>query len=101
MKVFSLRSDIDVHNLDYLYKIGHPLEQTIVQNHYHFDAFNEAIDFIMLELNTRFNDLSIELFYLSVVLDPKIHLNHLTVMIFASLQKNSIMKILQIKTSLL
>ena len=41
-----------------------------MNNHYHFDVFNEAIDFILMELNTRFNELLVELLSLSVALDP-------------------------------
>ena len=84
VKVFCSRNDIDMLDLDCLYKIGRSREQTTVEHHYHFDVFNEAIDFILMELNTRFNELSVELFSLSV-----------TLMIFVSLQRNFILEILQ------
>ena len=71
VKVFCSRNDIDMPDLDCLYKIGRSREQTTVEHHYHFDVFNEAIDFILMELNTRFNELSVELLSLSVALDPK------------------------------
>ena len=58
-------------DLDYLYKIDRFREQTTVEHHYHFDIFNEVIDFVLMELNTRFNELSVELLSLSVALDPK------------------------------
>ena len=58
-------------DLDCLYKIGRSREQTTIEHHYHFDVFNIVIDFIMMELNTRFNELSVELLSLSVALDPK------------------------------
>ena len=58
-------------DLDCLYKIGRSHEQTTIEHHYHFDVFNEVIDFILMELNTRFNKLSVELLSLSVALDPK------------------------------
>ncbi|XP_052203981.1 uncharacterized protein LOC127809259 [Diospyros lotus] len=44
---------------------------TTVECHYHFDIFNEAIYFVLMELSTRFNDKSVELLYLSVALDPR------------------------------
>ena len=53
-----------------MYKISHSREQTTVKHHYHFEIFNEAIDFILMELNTRFNELLVELLSLSVALDP-------------------------------
>ena len=73
----------------------------IVKHHYHFNVFNEAIEYILMELNTRFNELSVELFSLSVALDPKNSFESFNMMIFANLQRNSILKILQIKTLLL
>ena len=63
VKVFCSRNDIDMPDLDCLYKISRSREQTTVEHHYHFDVFKEAIDFILMELNTRFNELSIELFF--------------------------------------
>ncbi|XP_052189909.1 uncharacterized protein LOC127799726 [Diospyros lotus] len=46
-------------------------DQIIVEHHYHFDVFNETIDFILMELNTRFNDTLVELLSLSATLDPR------------------------------
>ncbi|XP_042396360.1 uncharacterized protein LOC121986457 [Zingiber officinale] len=71
VKVFCTRNEIDVPDLDCLYKIGRSRQQTIVEHHYHFDVFNAAIDFILVELNTRFNESSVELLSLSTDLDPK------------------------------
>ena len=71
VKVFCSRNDIDIPDLDCLYKIGRSHEQTTVEHHYHFDVFNEAIDFILMELNTRFNELSVELLSLGMDLNPK------------------------------
>ena len=65
VKVFCSRNDIDKPGLDCLYKIGCSHEQTTIEHHYLFDVFNEAIDFILIELNTRFNELSVELLSLS------------------------------------
>ena len=71
VKVFCSKNDIDMLDLYCLYKIGRSRKQTIVEHHYHFDVFNEAIDFVLIELNTRFNELLVEHLSLSVVLDPK------------------------------
>lgn len=71
VKVFCSRNEIDVPGLDCLYKIGRSRRQTTIEHHYHFDVFNVAIDFILIELNTRFNESSVELLSLSTSLDPK------------------------------
>ncbi|XP_057791491.1 uncharacterized protein LOC131008576 [Salvia miltiorrhiza] len=71
VKVFCLKNDIDVPDLGSPYKVGRSRGQTTIEHHYHFDVFNGAIDYILMELNTRFNDVSIELLSLSVALDPK------------------------------
>ncbi|XP_042460668.1 zinc finger MYM-type protein 1-like [Zingiber officinale] len=71
VKIFCTRNEIDVPDLDCLYKIGRSHQQTTVEHHYHFDVFNAAIDFILMELNTRFNESSVELLSLSTALDPK------------------------------
>ncbi|XP_042444005.1 uncharacterized protein LOC122029119 [Zingiber officinale] len=52
-------------------QIGRSRQQTTVEHHYHFDIFNAAIDFILMELNTRFNESSVKLLSLSTALDPK------------------------------
>ncbi|XP_042380193.1 zinc finger MYM-type protein 1-like [Zingiber officinale] len=71
VKVFCSRNEIDVPDLDCQYKIGRSRQQTTVEHHYHFDVFNVAIDSILMELNTRFNESSMELLSLSTALDPK------------------------------
>ncbi|XP_073119619.1 uncharacterized protein [Henckelia pumila] len=71
VKVFCSRDEIDVPNLDCLYKIVRSRQQITIEHHYHFDVFNAAIDFILMELNTRFNELSVELLSLSTTLYPK------------------------------
>ncbi|XP_075524545.1 uncharacterized protein LOC142556946 [Primulina tabacum] len=71
VKVFCSRNEIDMPDLDCLYKIGSSCRQTTIDHHYHFDVFNAAIDFILMELNTRFNESSVELLSLSTALDPK------------------------------
>ncbi|XP_073119602.1 uncharacterized protein [Henckelia pumila] len=64
-------NEIEVRDLDSPYKLGRSRQQTTVEHHYHFDVFNAAIDFILMELNTRFNESSVELLSLSTALDPK------------------------------
>ncbi|XP_075504357.1 uncharacterized protein LOC142541778 [Primulina tabacum] len=71
VKVFCSRNEIDVPDLDCLYKIGRSCRKTTIEHHYHFDVFNAAIDFILMELNTRFNESSVELLSPSTALDPK------------------------------
>ncbi|XP_074567177.1 uncharacterized protein LOC141823867 [Curcuma longa] len=71
VKVFCSRNEIDVPDLNCPYKIGRCRQQITVEHHYHFDVFNAAIDFILTELNTRFNESSVELLSLSTTLDPK------------------------------
>ncbi|XP_052206770.1 uncharacterized protein LOC127811097 [Diospyros lotus] len=71
VKDFCSRHNIHIPDLDSSYMIGRYSDETTVEHHYHFDVFNEAIDFVLMELSTRFNDKSIELISLSVALDPK------------------------------
>ncbi|XP_052198054.1 uncharacterized protein LOC127804963 isoform X3 [Diospyros lotus] len=71
VKGFCSTHNICVPNLDSSYLIGRCSDETTFEHHYHFDVFNEAIDFVLMELSTRFNDKSIELLSLSVALDPK------------------------------
>ncbi|XP_074559959.1 uncharacterized protein LOC141816025 [Curcuma longa] len=71
VKVFYSRNEIDVPDLNCPYKIDRCHQQITVEHHYHFDVFNAAIDFILTELNTRFNESSVELLSLSTALDPK------------------------------
>eukprot|EP00258_Populus_trichocarpa_P022501 XP_024438520.1 zinc finger MYM-type protein 1 [Populus trichocarpa] len=42
-----------------------------VYQHYHYDIFNSTIDFQLEELNSRFNDETVELLVLSYALEPK------------------------------
>ncbi|XP_075521518.1 uncharacterized protein LOC142554730 [Primulina tabacum] len=71
VKVFCSRNEIDMLDLDCLYKIGRSCRQTTIEHHYHIDVFNAAIYFILMELNTRFNEPSVELLSLSTTLDHK------------------------------
>ncbi|XP_022883564.1 uncharacterized protein LOC111400380 [Olea europaea var. sylvestris] len=71
VKTLCLRNDADIPDLNSFYKIYRPREEVTLEGHYHFNVFNEAIDFQMMELNTRFNELSVELLSLTVALDPR------------------------------
>ncbi|XP_052209257.1 uncharacterized protein LOC127812770 [Diospyros lotus] len=73
VKSFCSKYDVDILDLDSFYKVDpfHSRDQITVEHHYHFDVFNETIDFVLMELNTRFNDISVELLSLSATLDPK------------------------------
>ncbi|XP_042460126.1 zinc finger MYM-type protein 1-like [Zingiber officinale] len=71
VKVCCSRNEINVPDLDCQYTIGRSRQQTTVEHHYHFNVFNVAIDSILMELNTRFNESSMELLSLSTTLDPK------------------------------
>ncbi|XP_022847549.1 uncharacterized protein LOC111370072 [Olea europaea var. sylvestris] len=73
VRKFCSKHDIEIPNQESLYKVGpcRPRDQITTEHHYHFDVFNEAIDFILIKLNTRFNDTSVELLTLGAALDPK------------------------------
>ena len=63
-------------NMDGFYKkaTGRTCQQkdfVTIDHHYRFDIFNSAIDFQVEELNTRFNDETVELLRLSSALEPK------------------------------
>ncbi|XP_073290511.1 uncharacterized protein [Primulina huaijiensis] len=70
VKVFCSRNEIDVYDLYCLYKIGRS-RQTTIEHHYHFDVFSATINYILMKLNTRFNESSVELLSFSTTLDPK------------------------------
>ncbi|XP_022880554.1 uncharacterized protein LOC111397809 [Olea europaea var. sylvestris] len=73
VKCFCSKNDIHVPDFDGSYMVGHSRgrEYPTTEHHYHFDIFNAAIDFQMMELDTRFNETSIELLSLSTTLDSK------------------------------
>ncbi|XP_022883358.1 uncharacterized protein LOC111400160 [Olea europaea var. sylvestris] len=73
VKKYCAKHDIEIPDLESLYKIGpcRSRDPIIMKHHYHFDVFNEAIDYVLIELNTRFNDTSVELLTLSAALDPR------------------------------
>lgn len=70
---FCSKHDVYLPDFDSSYRIGRSRgrEYPTVEHHYHFDVFNKAIDFLLMELNTRFNETSVELLSLSSSLDPK------------------------------
>ncbi|XP_022849847.1 zinc finger MYM-type protein 1-like [Olea europaea var. sylvestris] len=73
VKCFCSKNDIHVPDLNGSYMVGRSRdrEYPTIEHHYHFDIFNVAIDFQMMELDTRFNETSIELLSFSTALDPK------------------------------
>ncbi|XP_022867911.1 uncharacterized protein LOC111387573 [Olea europaea var. sylvestris] len=73
VKKFCSKHDIEIPDLESLYKVGpcHSRDPITMKHHYHFDVFNEATDYVLMELNTRFNDTSVELLTLSAALDPR------------------------------
>ncbi|XP_042432571.1 zinc finger MYM-type protein 1-like [Zingiber officinale] len=70
---FCSKHDVYIPDFDSSYRVGRSRgrEYPTVEHHYHFDVFNKAIDFLLMELNTRFNETSVELLSLSTALDPK------------------------------
>ncbi|XP_042401473.1 zinc finger MYM-type protein 1-like [Zingiber officinale] len=70
---FCSKHDVYIPDFDSSYRVGRSRgrEYPTVEHHYHFDVFNKAIDFLLMELNTRFNETSVELLSLSAALDPK------------------------------
>ena len=46
------------------------LDHITIEHHYHIDVFNCAIDFQLVELDTRFNEGAVKLLTLSSALDP-------------------------------
>ncbi|XP_022854958.1 zinc finger MYM-type protein 1-like [Olea europaea var. sylvestris] len=73
VKKFCSKHDIEIPDLESLYKVGpcRSRDPITMKHHYHFHVFSEAIDYVLMELNTRFNDTSVELLTLSAALDPR------------------------------
>ncbi|CAN0875243.1 Zinc finger MYM-type protein 1 [Linum grandiflorum] len=66
---FCSKHDIDIHDLNMLGRRGMdkmPLEQL-----YHFEYFNQVIDYQMSELDSRFNEATVRSLQLGVALDPR------------------------------
>ncbi|CAN1294675.1 Zinc finger MYM-type protein 1 [Linum perenne] len=69
VRSFCSKHDIEVLELNDT--IGRGANRTTVEQRYHFDIFNQCIDFQLGALNSRFNESSVRLLQLSVALDPK------------------------------
>ncbi|XP_038713392.1 zinc finger MYM-type protein 1-like [Tripterygium wilfordii] len=73
VKLFCCQHDIDIPDMGGRYRVRRSCQRQdpiTVEHHYHFDVFNEVIDFQLTELNSRFNEKTIELLTLSSALDP-------------------------------
>ncbi|XP_008244552.1 PREDICTED: zinc finger MYM-type protein 1-like [Prunus mume] len=73
--LFCKKHDIDMPDMNAQYKVGtgrscQQKDNITVEHHYHFDIFNDAIDFQLAELNSRFSEGAMELLILSSALDP-------------------------------
>ncbi|XP_022864673.1 uncharacterized protein LOC111384597 [Olea europaea var. sylvestris] len=73
VKCFCSKNDIHVPDFNGSYMVGRSRDREYhtIEHHYHFDIFNTTIDFQIMELDTRFNETSLELLSLSTALDPK------------------------------
>ncbi|KAK8361163.1 hypothetical protein V6Z12_A03G020600 [Gossypium hirsutum] len=74
VKAFCEKYYIEVLEMDSPYVANHGHHQHIdfnMEHHYQVEIFNAAIDSQLLELNSKFNELAIDLLTLSSVLDPK------------------------------
>ncbi|XP_022860673.1 uncharacterized protein LOC111381159, partial [Olea europaea var. sylvestris] len=71
VKSFCSKNNITIPDLEGLYNTSRSSDETTIEHYYHYDVFNEVIYFVMMESNTRFNDISVELLSLSTALDPK------------------------------
>ncbi|CAN1301901.1 Zinc finger MYM-type protein 1 [Linum perenne] len=69
VRFFCSKYDIEVPELNAT--IGRGANRKTIEQHYHFDIFNQCIDFQLAALNSRFNESSIRLLQLSVALDPR------------------------------
>ncbi|XP_022852078.1 uncharacterized protein LOC111373745 [Olea europaea var. sylvestris] len=74
VKSFCSKNNITIPDLEGLYNTGHSSDETIIEHYYHYDVFNEAIYFVMMELNTRFNDISVELLSLNAAFQDSFRL---------------------------
>ncbi|XP_022895315.1 zinc finger MYM-type protein 1-like [Olea europaea var. sylvestris] len=70
---FCSKNDIHILDLHGSYMVGRSRgrEYPTIEHHYHFDIFNAAIDFLVTELDARFNETSLELLSLGLAFDPK------------------------------
>ncbi|KAI5322837.1 hypothetical protein L3X38_031909 [Prunus dulcis] len=73
--LFCKKHDIDMPDMNAQYKVGtgrscQQKDNITVEHLYRFDIFNDAIDFQLAELNSRFSEGAMELLILSSALDP-------------------------------
>jgi hypothetical protein len=71
-----IKYEIDIPHINASYKkaIGRSCQQqgsVTIYQHYHYDIFNSIIDFQLEELNSRFDDGTMELLVLNFALEPK------------------------------
>ncbi|CAN6561886.1 unnamed protein product [Malus baccata var. baccata] len=76
VSLFCKKHDVDMSDMNAQYKVGtgHSCQQTdniTFEHHYHIDIFNNAIDFQLAELNSRFSEVAMELLILSSALEPR------------------------------
>ncbi|CAL8991693.1 unnamed protein product [Prunus brigantina] len=72
--LFCKKHDIDMPDMNAQYKVGtcrscQQKDNITVEHHYNFDIFNDATDFQLAELNSRFSEGAMELLILSSALD--------------------------------
>ncbi|CAN1326398.1 hypothetical protein LINPERPRIM_LOCUS33811, partial [Linum perenne] len=65
---FCSKYEVEVPNFSTI--IGRGDKQMTLEHMYHFDYFNQSIDFQLGALNSRFDESSVRLLQLSVALDP-------------------------------
>ncbi|CAL9026709.1 unnamed protein product [Prunus brigantina] len=72
--LFCKKHDIDMPHMNAQYKVGtrrsYHQKDNITDEHHYFDIFNDAIDFQLAELNSRFSEGAMKLLILSSTLDP-------------------------------
>ncbi|TYG95600.1 hypothetical protein ES288_A11G280800v1, partial [Gossypium darwinii] len=74
VKAFCEKHNIEVPDMDSPYVVKHDCHQHVdfnVEHHYRVEIFNAAIDSRLLEINSRFNEQTIDLLTLRPALDPK------------------------------
>ncbi|KAK8328803.1 hypothetical protein V6Z11_A11G275100 [Gossypium hirsutum] len=74
VKAFCEKHNIEVPDMDSPYVVKHDCHQHVdfnVEHHYRVEIFNAAIDSRLLEINSRFNEQTIDLLTLRSALDPK------------------------------
>ncbi|KAM7514791.1 hypothetical protein LguiA_004374 [Lonicera macranthoides] len=72
---FCNRHNVDMVNMNSPYEEGtsrtcQQRDQITMEHHYHFDMFNTTIDYQLMELKHRFDDVVVELLSLSAALSP-------------------------------